>query len=95
MAVVTSRGADRIRAGHPWIYQSDVVSADAEPGDLVRVVSERSRRIGWAFWSSASQIALRLVSTGDVADERALFLGRLREAIAYRASLKLALVQMT
>ena len=32
-----ARGADRIRAGHPWIYRSDVATSDAEPGDLVRV----------------------------------------------------------
>jgi 23S rRNA (cytosine1962-C5)-methyltransferase len=86
-AVVSRRGADRIRAGHPWVYRSDVVSADADPGDLVRVVGERDRRIGCAFWSSASQIALRVVATGDVPDERALFRGRLQAAIDYRATL--------
>jgi 23S rRNA (cytosine1962-C5)-methyltransferase len=48
--------------------------------------------MGWAFWSSTSQIALRLVSseTGRTApDERQLFSGRLGAAAAYRASLGL------
>ena len=86
-AVVSPRGADRVRIGHPWIYRSDVVRAEAEAGDLVRVVSERGRRVGSAFWSSTSQIALRFVSGGLVEDERELFRERLRAAIAYRESL--------
>jgi 23S rRNA (cytosine1962-C5)-methyltransferase len=86
-AVVSRRGADRWRAGHPWIYQSDVERVDAEPGDLVRVVNDRARPIGSAMWSSTSQIALRLFSERDVADERELFRARLEAAIAYRESL--------
>ena len=86
-AVISRRGADRIRSGHPWIYRSDVLSAEAEPGDLVRVLAERDRRLGWAFWSSSSQIALRLLATEDITDERALFRERIAAAAAYRASL--------
>jgi 23S rRNA (cytosine1962-C5)-methyltransferase len=88
--VVSRKGADRVRVGHPWIYRSDVVDVAAEPGDLVRVVTERKRALGWAFWSSASQIALRFVSTDTGAtppDERRLLRDRLRAARAYRASL--------
>src|SRR4029079_14912543 len=82
-AVVSRRGLDRLRAGHPWIYRSDVLSATAEPGDLVRVVTERERPAGWAFFSSESQITLRFVSSEHAIDERALFRGRLERAIAY------------
>ena len=56
---VSRRGADRLRAGHPWVYRSDVTSGDAEPGDLVEVRSERGRPLAWALWSSTSQIAIR------------------------------------
>jgi len=90
IAVVSRKGADRLRDGHPWIYRSDVVDAKAEPGDLVRVLNDRKRPIGWAFWSSASQIALRFVSTDTTAtapDERELLGLRLRAARAYRDSL--------
>ena len=64
--------------------------AEAEPGDLVRVLTERDRPLGWAFWSSTSQIAIRLVSseTGSAApDEATLIRARIRAAAAYRASL--------
>ena len=63
--VISRRGADRVRAGHPWIYQSDIVETDAEPGDLVRVREERRRGLGWALWSSQSQIALRMMLVGS------------------------------
>ncbi len=87
--VVTRRGAERLHAGHPWVYRTDVVSSDAEPGDLVRVVVDRRRPIGWALWSSASQIALRLVSTDRQLDESDFWQTRLERAIAYRASLQI------
>jgi 23S rRNA (cytosine1962-C5)-methyltransferase len=97
--VISRRGADRVRAGHPWIYQSDILEAEVESGDLVRVREERRRGIGWGLWSSQSQIALRMMVVGssgslgslgsekDELDERALFESRLRQAIDYRATL--------
>jgi 23S rRNA (cytosine1962-C5)-methyltransferase len=85
--VVSRRGADRLRAGHPWIYRSDVLHADAEPGDLVEIVSERKRPLGCAFWSSTSQIALRFFDAAAIDDEAAAIADRLRAAVAYRATL--------
>jgi 23S rRNA (cytosine1962-C5)-methyltransferase len=92
-AVVSRRGADRLRTGHPWIYRSDIVEAHAERGDSVRVVSERGGRpLGWAYWSSDSQIALRMLSaaTGALPDDRVLLETRIRAAADYRASLGIA-----
>jgi 23S rRNA (cytosine1962-C5)-methyltransferase len=91
-AVISRRGVDRVRAGHPWIYRSDVLSCDGRAGDLVAVRNERDRVLGWAFWSDASQISLRML-TGAASgadgpiDERPIFDDRLRRAIEYRASL--------
>jgi len=87
VVVVNRRGADRARAGHPWIYRSDVLSAEVEPGDLVRVVTERDRPVGVALWSSLSQIAVRLVGRELIGDERTFFRERLRAAIAYRETI--------
>ena len=89
-ATISRRGADRLRAGHPWIYRSDVVAAEAEPGDLVEVRTERGRPVGRAYFSSQSQITLRLVARAgedEWADDTALFDERLAAAEAYRASL--------
>lgn len=61
---VTRRVADRLRAGHLWVYRSDVESAveGLEAGALVTVVDGRGIALGSAMYSSASQIAARVVS---------------------------------
>jgi len=88
-AVIARRAADRVRAGHPWVYRSDVVHVDADAGDIVRVETDGRRRLGWAFWSSTSQIALRMISTDTRAtfDERAWLATRLDAAVRYRETL--------
>src|SRR5690242_21007096 len=69
-AVISPRGVERIRAGHLWIYRSDVRSADGEPGCVVRLLDERGRFQGRAFHSDKSQIALRLLTREDVPVDR-------------------------
>lgn len=59
---VNKRGATRIRHGHLWIYRSDVVDIAAEGGEIVSVVDESGNFIGQAFYSDASQIALRFLT---------------------------------
>jgi 23S rRNA (cytosine1962-C5)-methyltransferase len=88
-ALISRRGVDRLRAGHPWVYRSDVKETDAAPGDLVQVADDRGRRHGTAFWSSASQIALRFVGADEVPDESSFFRARLRAAAAYRETLQI------
>ena len=62
---ITRRAADRLRAGHLWVYRTDLEarqSATPEPGQLVTVTDSREIPLGTALYSSASQIAARLVS---------------------------------
>jgi 23S rRNA (cytosine1962-C5)-methyltransferase len=85
--VVNRRGAARLRAGHPWVYRSDVRAPEDLPaGALVQVRDERGRKLGSAFYSSASQIAIRLLDAGGVTDEQFPELLRLRiaAAVAFR-----------
>ena len=98
---ISHRGVDRLRAGHVWVYRSDVVQADnVQPGSVVLVqehtgargkpASEktarptRARILGTAFYSSASEIALRMISTKPVGDIQQLVRERIRAAVAYR-----------
>ncbi len=84
-AKVSRRGAQRLRDGHVWVYRSDVVSADGIPsGALVSVADERGKFLGTAFYSSASQIAIRMISPGAVVDLPGLLRKRIQAAIAYR-----------
>lgn len=88
-AVVSRRGAERVRSGHSWIFRSDILEASADRGDIVRVTVDRGRPVGWAYWSSESQIALRMISTaaGPPPDDRTLIGGRIEAAAAYRDTL--------
>jgi len=81
------RGEDRVRAGHPWIYRSDVSAADAYAGDLVEVLGARERTLGHAFFSDRSEITLRIVSHGSEPPPPSYLRDRLKAAIDYRASL--------
>lgn len=65
VATITRRAADRLRAGHLWIYRSDVerLSDNQIPGGaLVSVADSRGIPLGTALYSAGSEIALRLVS---------------------------------
>src|ERR1700689_3939485 len=82
--VITPRGVERIRLGHLWVYRSDVRSATAEPGAVVRLTDERGRFHGRALYSDKSQIAIRLLTREDVPVDRAFIKQRLNAAAEYR-----------
>ncbi|HWR17081.1 MAG TPA: class I SAM-dependent rRNA methyltransferase [Terriglobales bacterium] len=85
---MSQRAAARLRHGHVWVYRSDVVGEpELPPGALVGVSDERKNLIGTAFWSTSSQIALRMISTGPVDDPATLVRDRIRAAIAFRKEL--------
>src|SRR5690348_11950892 len=108
---ISRRGADRIRAGHVWVYRSDVIeAAGAQPGAVVLVqeqagtgaknhadksvratrgLSDKNVRptraaspriLGSAFYSSASEIAIRMISPKPVDDVEQLVRERIRVA---------------
>ena len=63
-ARISRRAADRIRAGHLWVYRSDIESIQTgeAPDALLTLLDPRGAPLGSALYSSASEIALRLVS---------------------------------
>jgi 23S rRNA (cytosine1962-C5)-methyltransferase len=78
---ITKRGAERARAGHCWIYRSDVTEASsARPGEVVRVAEPGGRVLGYALYSSRSQIALRFVSFDEERIDREFWRRRLLSA---------------
>src|SRR5215475_654477 len=82
---ISRRGADRLKNGHVWVYRSDILSADQIPaGAMVAVKDERGKNLGAALYSSASQIAIRMISSGPVEDLGDLLRKRIQSAIAYR-----------
>jgi 23S rRNA (cytosine1962-C5)-methyltransferase len=85
--VVSRRGEDRVRTGHPWIYRSDVVDVDATAGDIVRVVGSHQRVLGEAFFSDQSQITLRMVTAGEAVFGERGWHERIQSASRFRDSL--------
>ena len=87
-AIVTSRGAKRLAAGHPWVFRSDLAEAPAGPAGAVRIADARGHALGWAWWSPASEIVLRRVERDSNATiDRAWWRARLAHALARRVPL--------
>ena len=81
---VNKRGADRVRQGHLWIYQSDVIDVEAEGGAIVSAKDERGNFIGQALFSDRSQIALRFLTQSTEEIDREWWRRRINEAAARR-----------
>ncbi len=78
--------ADRIVAGHPWIYRSSVlrITAPVADGDLVQVKDHRQRLLGTGFHNSRSKIAVRILDVERIEANEAFFEARIRAALALR-----------
>ena len=85
--IVTPRGVARLRGGHPWVYRSDIRDANGvPPGSIITVVDQRSKPVATAFYSSASQIAIRAISLEPLParEWNTLLRQRITNAVAYR-----------
>src|SRR6187200_945931 len=78
--VVSSKAVDRLRAGHLWIYRSDVLTCEAGPGEVVVVRDKAGHFHGKAFYSSSSLISLRLLTGSEIVIDRNFWKARLRSA---------------
>jgi len=84
---VNRKAAGRVASGHPWIFSSDIADRNgAQPGEAVKVADFRGRPLGTAHYSSASQIALRMLSPHVEEIGREFYLRRLRAAEEHRRS---------
>jgi 23S rRNA (cytosine1962-C5)-methyltransferase len=82
---VNRKATGRVASGHPWIFSSDIADRDgAQPGEAVKVADFRGRPLGTAHYSSASQIALRMLSPHVEEIGRDFYLRRLRAAEEHR-----------
>lgn len=78
--------ADRLIAGHPWVYQGNILrmTAPAEDGAVVQVKDHRQRLIGVGVFNSKSKIHVRLLDAERADIDEAFFEERIREAIEVR-----------
>src|SRR3954471_19936995 len=78
--------ADRIVAGHPWIYHGSVLrlTQPAADGELVQVKDHRQRLLGVGFYNSKSKINVRVLAPERVEMNSAFFGERIKAALAVR-----------
>jgi 23S rRNA (cytosine1962-C5)-methyltransferase len=78
--------AQRVRAGHPWVYREAFGDRLApEPGTAIDVVDDEGEFVGRGLYDADSTIALRVfVRSPDVAIDAELVASRVRAAIALR-----------
>ncbi|WP_205543955.1 class I SAM-dependent rRNA methyltransferase [Rubrobacter indicoceani] len=88
-AVISAKGAKRVRGGHPWVYRSDVVEESGEAGDSVVVRDVRGATLGTAFYNPKSEIRLRLVSRDSGWIDAEWFRRKVAGAVAHRRTLSI------
>jgi 23S rRNA (cytosine1962-C5)-methyltransferase len=78
--------ADRIVAGHPWVYAGEIlrVTAPIADGELVQVKDHRTRLLGVGFFNSKSKIHVRILAPERVDVNEKFFEERIRAALAVR-----------
>ncbi|MGH8022648.1 MAG: class I SAM-dependent rRNA methyltransferase [Limisphaerales bacterium] len=78
--------ADRVLAGHPWIYAGEILrlTRPVADGDLVQVKDHRQRFLGAGFFNSKSKIHVRLLSSQRFEPNEAFFEQRIRAALQVR-----------
>ena len=78
--------ADRVIAGHPWIYEGAILrlTKPAEDGQLVQVKDHRQRLLGVGFFNSRSRIRVRLLAPERIEIDRRFFEDRIRTALEVR-----------
>jgi len=89
VARVSSKGARRWAAGHPWIYRTDVTERPMMEAGAVLVHDNRGKPLGWALWSPRSEISLRLLDRDPAAViDQAWWDERIASAVSRRIPLE-------
>lgn len=78
--------ADRVLAGHPWIYHGSVLrlTQPANDGDIVQVKDHRQRLLGVGFYNSKSKINVRILAPDRIEANQKFFEERIRAALLVR-----------
>jgi len=78
--------ADRIQAGHPWIYSRNIskITHDPSDGAVVQVRDHRRRFLGLGFYHSGSKLQVRLISRSKVSVDTEFFRQRIQTALDWR-----------
>lgn len=78
--------ADRVLAGHPWVYHGSVLrlTQPANDGDIVQVKDHRQRLLGVGFYNSKSKINVRILAPDRIEVNQRFFEERIRASLLLR-----------
>jgi len=84
--IVRPGEADRLVAGHPWLYHGAGLrlTQPATDGQLVQVKDHRQRFLGVGFYNSKSKINVRMLAPERIEVDEKFFEERIRAALAVR-----------
>lgn len=84
--VLRQAEADRVVAGHPWVYERGLqkLPGELEDGGVVTVLDPRRRFLGVGFFNARSRLRVRVISHRNVPIDAAFFEQRIGEALALR-----------
>jgi 23S rRNA (cytosine1962-C5)-methyltransferase len=85
--LILKRGAEqRIRAGHPWIYRTQVADLKrfSQAGEAVEVLDSTGHYLGQGFYNPRPSLCCRLLTRHDEAIDAGFFRRRLEAAWEYR-----------
>ena len=85
--ILLKRGeADRIVAGHPWVYHSSVdrLTTKADNGAIVQVKDHRQRFVGIGFYNAQSKINVRVIAHDRITIDQGFLEKRIGDALALR-----------
>jgi len=85
--LVLKRGAEqRVRAGHPWIYRTQVADLKgfSQAGEAVEVLDSGGHYLGQGFYNPRPSLCCRLLTRHDEAIDAGFFMRRLEAAWEYR-----------
>lgn len=86
-AVISAKGAERWRGGHPWIYRTDVYAEPKTAAGIVPVTDRRGKHLGQALYSPKSEIRLRFLTRGAEPIDATWWAARIGAAHAKRAGI--------
>ena len=85
-ARISQKGLRRVSGGHPWVFRSDVERRPSSDAGVVAVEDYRGKPLGWALWSPASEISLRVIDRDPSATiDASWWHARIGAAVARRA----------
>jgi 23S rRNA (cytosine1962-C5)-methyltransferase len=85
-AILRPGDADRIVAGHPWVFRTSIdhFSRPAGDGDLVMVKDHRQRTLGCGLYNSKSKLSVRILAPDRIEADEKFFEERISAALALR-----------